>query len=372
MDDEASEDPRGRAYDDGSPRAEFPLVGPGIVDTSRARVSRRVWRERDPVGTVPMTDSPSISNLTSTWDMSVAGVLNGRSTLPAHLDAWLASLRHSYPQASATASLPEPFLGRLDRRPAAVFLVATAGKAYVGSHGRPDFQSLTGVFANEVRELGRYSAWAATWTYFRKPWTSLVSANGIHHRRLQFLRHWHGDDRLDPEDMVTLCVVSVAHERSDYPAPFRPRPAVDLRLRAHRGTWFSTRLHVRTTLVRHPAYTRLLLGIAGRHGKRKSTSAQQDQGSRIVQRSGWAADRRREAPGKSLSTTHRGRHADAKSVGEHRDTSSIAREDARQTEVPRCRRDHRVLRATQNPGEVSRHTTLAAISSTARMASSFE
>jgi len=153
-----------------------------------------------------MTDSPSISNLVSTWDTSVAGVLNGRSTLPAHLDAWLASLRQSYPQASATASLPEPFLGRLDRRPAAVFLAATAGRAYVGSHGRPDFQSLTGVFANEVRELGSYSAWAATWTYFRRPWTSLVSANNIHHRRLQFLRHWHGDDRLDPEDMVTFAL----------------------------------------------------------------------------------------------------------------------------------------------------------------------
>ena len=153
-----------------------------------------------------MRDSPSISNLVSTWDTSVAGVLNGRSTFPAHFDAWLGSLRHSYPQASATASLPEPFLGRLDRRPAAVFLAATAGRAYVGSHGRPDFQSLTGVFANEVRELGSYSAWAATWTYFRRPWTSVVSANGIHHRRLQFLRHWHGDDRLDAEDMVTFAL----------------------------------------------------------------------------------------------------------------------------------------------------------------------
>ena len=139
MDDEASEDLRGRAYDDGSPRADFPLVGPGIVDTSRARVSRRVWREEDPVGTVPMTDSPSISNLISTWDMSVAGVLNGRSTLPAHLDAWLASLRHSYPQASATASLPEPFLGRLDRRPAAVFLAATAGRLMSGPMVDPTF-----------------------------------------------------------------------------------------------------------------------------------------------------------------------------------------------------------------------------------------
>jgi hypothetical protein len=151
-------------------------------------------------------DAPPISNLVSTWDTCVAEALGGRSTLPVELARWLGSLRHSYPEATATGSLPEPFLGRLDRRPAGVFLSATPGPPYVGSHGRPDFQSLTGVFGREVRDLGSYSAWAATWAYLRKPWTTLVSGNGIHHRRLQFLRHWHGDDSLNAEDMVTFAL----------------------------------------------------------------------------------------------------------------------------------------------------------------------
>jgi hypothetical protein len=34
----------------------------------------------------------------------------------------------------------------------------------------------------------------------------VVSKSGIHRRRLQFLRHWHGDDRLDGDDMVTFAL----------------------------------------------------------------------------------------------------------------------------------------------------------------------
>jgi hypothetical protein len=153
-----------------------------------------------------MMDSPTISNLVATWDATVADVLSGRATMPVHLEAWLRSLRNVDPDASRMVALPEPFLGRMDRRPAGVFLTATPGPPFVGSHGRPDFQSLTGVFAREINDCGSYSTWATSWAYLRKPWTSLISPRGIHQRRLQFLRHWHGDDRLRADHMVTFAL----------------------------------------------------------------------------------------------------------------------------------------------------------------------
>ena len=151
-------------------------------------------------------DSPKISDLISTWDSAVADLLGGPATLPVDLEAWSSSLHDVHPDASRAVALPEPFLGRMDRRPAGVFLTATPGPAFVGSHGRPDFQSLTGVFAREIGDCGSYSTWAASWPYLRKPWTSLISPRGVHQRRLQFLRHWHGDDRLSADDMVTFAL----------------------------------------------------------------------------------------------------------------------------------------------------------------------
>ena len=155
-------------------------------------------------GTV-MTQDP-VQRVMSTWDAVVTRALDGDSSLPFPLDSWFSSLHQSYGTPANGAALPEPFLGSLERRPAGVFLTATPGRAFVGSHGRPDFQSPTGVFAHEIRTSGSYSAWAASNAYLRPPWTSVVSATGIHQRRVQFLRHWHGDDRLDAGHLVTFAL----------------------------------------------------------------------------------------------------------------------------------------------------------------------
>jgi hypothetical protein len=131
-------------------------------------------------------------------------MLAGDGTVPPTLEPWFRSPPGSDAEPARTGSLPEPYLGGLDRRPAGVFLTATPGPAYMGAHGRPDFQSPSGVFAQDVRRLGSYSAWARSWAYMKPPWTSRVSARSVHQRRLQFLRHWHGDDRLGAADMVTF------------------------------------------------------------------------------------------------------------------------------------------------------------------------
>jgi hypothetical protein len=148
--------------------------------------------------------SDPIARLVSTWDRCVAAMLEGETALTPALGAWFASMLSSYPAPAFTGALPEPFLGALDHRPAGVFLGPTPGRAYIGSHGRPDFHSATGVFAQEMRALGSYSAWAASGAYLRPPWTTVVSTTGVHRRRLLFLRHWHGDDRLSGDDMVTF------------------------------------------------------------------------------------------------------------------------------------------------------------------------
>jgi hypothetical protein len=104
-----------------------------------------------------MVTPSSLEHVVATWDRCVAGILTGEDPPPMALDAWFGSLRSSYATPAVTGALPEPFLGRLDRRPAGVFLTATPGRAFIGSHGRPDFQSRTGVFAQEMHKLGSYA-----------------------------------------------------------------------------------------------------------------------------------------------------------------------------------------------------------------------
>jgi hypothetical protein len=65
-------------------------------------------------------------------------------------------------------ALPEPYLGALDHRPVGVFLDLHPGKA------EPDFQARSGLFADEIRHHGSYSAWAATWPYLRNPWVAAM------------------------------------------------------------------------------------------------------------------------------------------------------------------------------------------------------
>jgi hypothetical protein len=59
-------------------------------------------------------------------------------------------------EVSLDAAFPEPYIGALDHRPVGVFLGLNPGQAQL------DFQGRSGLFADEIRYRGTYSAWAAT------------------------------------------------------------------------------------------------------------------------------------------------------------------------------------------------------------------
>lgn len=102
--------------------------------------------------------------LTVFWDWVVEEFLAGGSAVPSELARWSGAYRGQGRGAVVLDAFPEPYLGPLDRRPAGVFLALNPGHAHL------DFQSRTGVFADEIRTAGSYSAWAASWPYRRDPW----------------------------------------------------------------------------------------------------------------------------------------------------------------------------------------------------------
>lgn len=96
-------------------------------------------------------------------------------------------------------AFPEPWVGRLD--------AATCKGVMLGLNpGRADlaFQGHDGLFAQEIRQRGSYSEWAASWPYLRDPWVATKGPNRFPRSRLRFLRDWTGEAGLAAEAMVTV------------------------------------------------------------------------------------------------------------------------------------------------------------------------
>jgi hypothetical protein len=79
-----------------------------------------------------------------------------------------------------------------------MFLALNPGRAVLGFQGR------SGLFADEIRQHGTYSAWAATWPYLRDPWVARKGPNPHHTSRLAFLRTWTGQPTLTADAMVAF------------------------------------------------------------------------------------------------------------------------------------------------------------------------
>ncbi|HTD50235.1 MAG TPA: hypothetical protein VK771_06535, partial [Acidimicrobiia bacterium] len=152
----------------------------------------------------PRTHPSALETVIGTWDDVVSQFLAGNAVLPDPLDKWFGAYRRKTEQSVGPDALPEPYLGRLDRSPAGVFLALNPGAALIGKDNEPDFQSRTGIFAQEIQRAGTFSAWAATWPYFGEAWTSRVGPSRHHRNRLAFLQHWHDDPALTPDAMVAF------------------------------------------------------------------------------------------------------------------------------------------------------------------------
>jgi hypothetical protein len=140
------------------------------------------------------------AELTAYWDQAIGRFLVGGPAVPPdpRLRSWSEAYRGRGRGAVNLDALPEPYLGALDRRPAGVFLALNPGRAVLGFQGR------SGRFADEIRQHGTYSAWAATWPYLRDPWVATMGPNRHHRSRLAFLRAWTGQPTLSVDAMVTF------------------------------------------------------------------------------------------------------------------------------------------------------------------------
>ena len=65
-----------------------------------------------------------------------------------------------------------------------------------------EFQSRSGIFADEIRSYGSYTAWAVTAPYVRDPWEAKVGKNSFQTNRLSFARAWTGRADVTPAELL--------------------------------------------------------------------------------------------------------------------------------------------------------------------------
>jgi hypothetical protein len=141
----------------------------------------------------------SLKHMTSFWDNHVNGWLNGNNALSDPLDGWFKSYAGKGRGEVTLEGMPEPWIGDLTspERARLVILGLNPGDY------RPAFQARTGIYAEQVRELGSYTQWAAKNPYLLEPWKKEFGINRYHLARQQFARRWLGDPDV-PESAVVL------------------------------------------------------------------------------------------------------------------------------------------------------------------------
>lgn len=134
------------------------------------------------------------------WDNVVDGWLEGGSTIPEELQPWFNAYSGTGRGEVDPEAFPEPFLGDLTTEPAGVVLALNPGEVF------PDFQYRNGHFAREIRHLGSYSRWAATWPYLRDEGPRLPKGRGrkFHNMRWSFLKNWYRAPSLPASKMLAF------------------------------------------------------------------------------------------------------------------------------------------------------------------------
>jgi hypothetical protein len=160
------------------------------------------------------------ADLANHWDQVIARFLAGEPAVPLdpQMQAWATAYRGRGRGQVNHDAFPEPYIGALDHRPVGVFLGLNPGQAQL------DFQGRSGLFANEIRQHGSYSAWAATWPYLRNPWVATMGKNRYLTSRLGFLRTWTEQPALTADAMVTFELYP--WHSTAVTAPIRPDPGI--------------------------------------------------------------------------------------------------------------------------------------------------
>jgi hypothetical protein len=162
------------------------------------------------------------AELTAYWDQAIGGFLDGGPAVPPgpRMRSWFEAYRGPSRGRGAVNldALPEPYLGALDHRPVGVFLALHPGEADL------DFQGRSGRFADEIRQRGSYSVWAATWPYLRDPWVATIGTIPFLTSRQSFLGTWTSQPTLTADAMVVFELYP--WHIATMAGPMRPDPGI--------------------------------------------------------------------------------------------------------------------------------------------------
>ena len=137
--------------------------------------------------------------VTAYWDSHIDAWLAGADPMPDQLARWYAAYGGSGAGKVTRDGFIEPYIGDLANAansPRVVILGLNPGQY------QPHFQSRTGIFAEEIRRHGSYSAWAATGPYLRDPWNATMGPNRYWTARLALTRRWLGDPTASHRDLL--------------------------------------------------------------------------------------------------------------------------------------------------------------------------
>ncbi|MDP9069274.1 MAG: hypothetical protein M3N53_13145 [Actinomycetota bacterium] len=154
------------------------------------------------------------------WDNIIDRYIAGEFPLDAPLDAWFDSYKGIGEGAVDPQVMPEPYLGDLFAgEHKIVFMGLNPGAP------RPTAQARNGTYANEIRALGSYTAWAATWPYLREADITDWGKNVFHDARYRFMKDWYADDNLEHRRMVNWELYPW-HSKKIQGSRMRPPPKV--------------------------------------------------------------------------------------------------------------------------------------------------